>query len=548
MTTGTVPYGARGGTNIDEDEWDQGQPSLGGFTTAEMGWPGRQPSPPGGMPPGDGAYSVPQFLTFSSLVRSAAKAFLYSSDEALRDSQRNARAMRRDPVLIGALRGIQRPVAQLSWHITPDDETNPAEAEAAKLVEYCVKRIPKFQKMKMQLLEAIWFGKYAVELTYEWRTYKGEQKLFVRDFEPINGDKIYHKWDGTPGILVYAGYPGKKEQVDQGLAHFIEPDERCQYIIHEHEPDDSDWLEPELAGAIHGVGVRGRVYWFWWLKQKVFGQLMNYLHRFANGLTIFYYRAGDKRAKQEAEAAARAQFSNSCILYPRWPSENPDLNSVQRLEVGTANADLLWRLVSEYFDAVMVRYIQGQVLSSHAEPTGLGSKVADLQADTLDEIVKYHAVDLAETLQTDLIDVLYAYNAPGVRPGTFEFEVDSPDAEKLMEYGGQLYEWGVPLDEDQVYKISQWQKPKPGGGIVSQVGAMQPAAMGGMQQGVPVAGAPPGQLEGAPQQFATGAIPMSRRGRAQYRRNQQQLSEVRQRELERDRRRNLPKVTFSIAW
>lgn len=535
-------------TDFDHDSWEEGVPNLGGFTAQEMGFPGAQPPPPGGLPPGDGAYSIPQFLTFSALVRSAAKAFLYSSDEALRDSRNNARAMRRDPVLLGALRGIQRPVAQLSWHITPDDETNPAEAEAAKLVEYVVKRIPKFQKMKMQLLEAIWFGKYAVELAYEWRTYKGEQKLFVRDFTPINGDKIYHRWDGTPGVLVYAGYPGKKESVDLGLCHFLEPDERCQYVIHEHEPDDADWLEPEMAGAIHGVGVRGRVYWFWWLKQKVFGQLMNYLHRFANGLTIFYYRAGDPRAKREAEAAAKAQFTNTSILYPRWPSENPDLNNVQRLEVGTANADLLWRLVSDYFDTVMVRYIQGQVLSSHAEPTGLGSKVADLQADTLDEVVKYHAVDLAETLQADLIDVLYSYNAPGVKPGTFEFEVDSPDAEKLMEYGEQLYEWGVPLDEEQVYKISQWQKPRPGGGIVSQVGAMQPAAMGGMQQGVPVAGAAPG-VEQDPErspQFAAGAMPMSRRGRAQFKKNRQQLAEVRRKELE--RAKGLPKRTFSIAW
>ena len=60
-----------------------------------------------------------------------------------------------------------------------------------------------------------------------------------------------------------------------------------------------------------------------------------------------------------------------------------------------------------------------------------------------------------------------------------------------MKYGQIMYEWGVPLDEDQAYKISQWQKPKPGSGIISQIGAMQPAAVGGPQgapQGVPVAG------------------------------------------------------------
>ncbi len=519
----------------DDDAWDE---DLGGFTPQEVGYPGGQPSPPGGLPAGHGGrWTTPSFLSFSTLVRSAAKAFLYSSDEALRDSPSNARAMRRDPVLMGALRGIQYPVAMLSWHITPDDDTNPAEAEAAKVVTYIVERIPRFQTMKMQLLEAIWFGKYAVEVLYEWREYRGEQKLFVRNHHPLNGDKIRYKWDGTPGFLVYPGYPGTRESTDSGLCHFLTPDERLGYLIHEFEPDDADWTEPELAGSIHGVGVRGRLYWFWWLKQQVFAQLMNYLHRFANGLTVFYYQAGNPEAKREAETAAKQQFSNTALLYPRWNSENPDVNSVQRLEVGTASPQLLWNLVSEYFDRIMTRYIQGQDLSSQTDATGLGSGVADLHADTLDTRVKYLAIGLQETIQTDLIDVLYAYNSQGVRPGRFEFEVDSPDSEKIMAYAGQLYEWGVPLDEDQLYKVSQLEKPKPGGGIVTNVGAMQPSAVGGVPQGVPVAGAAGPQ---GPQDQSQQPVPsqMSRRGRAQYAKNQQTLA----------RHGRLPQRRFSVAW
>jgi hypothetical protein len=384
-------------------------------------------------------------------------------------------------------------------------------AEAAKLIEYVIKKIPRFQKMKMQLLEAIWFGKYGVELAYHWKRHKGEDLLFVRDFIPINGDKIRYRWDGTPGVLVYPGYPGKKEATDYGLAHFLTPDERLQYIFHEHEPDDADWEEPEMAGAVHGVGVRGRLYWFWWLKQQVFAQLMNYIHRFANGLTIFYYNAQDPNAKKEAEKAARQQFLNTALLYPRWNSERPDTNGVQRLEVGTASPQLIWNLIDGYFDPVMVRYIQGQVLSSHAEPTGLGSKVADFQANTLDELIKYDAVDLQETLQTDLVEVLYEYNCPGVTPGTFEFEVDTPNSEALMEYAATLYEWGVPLSEEQAYKISQWAKPKPGEGIISKIGAMHPGAMGAAPAGVPTAGPVPGVSN--PSEVLRAARRMWNRGR-----------------------------------
>lgn len=459
----------------------------GGFTAQELGFPGRQPKITS-MPPGDGAQVTPTFLTFSGLVQSAARAYRYTFDEATRDSMQNARAMRRDAVLMGSLRARQRPTAQLTWHITPKDETDPAEAEAAKLITECVEAIPRFQKMKMQLLESLWFGRYAVELTWRWHNWNGQQVLLVDDFVPINGDKLRFKWDGTPGVLVYAGYPGPKEATDWGLCHFLDPQERMSYIIHEHEPDDADWVEPEMAGMIHGVGIRGRLYWYWWMKQQVFGMLMNYLERFASGLTIFYYNASDPQAKAEAAAAAAQQFSQTALLYPRWNSERPDTNKVERLEVGTASPALLQNLVTEYFDNIMVQYILGQTLSSSAASTGLGSGVADLHENTLAEIIKYDAVDLAETLQTDLINVMYKYNCPGVRPGKFEFEVDSPNSEELMAYGAQLYEWGVALDEEQAYKISQWQKPKPGGGIISKLGAMQPAAAVGQPQGVPTVG------------------------------------------------------------
>ncbi len=485
-----------------------------GFTAGEMGYPRGGASSPGNMPPGDGGFTTPNFLTFSGLVQSAARAYRYTFDEAIRDSPTNARAMRRDPVLMGALRARQRPTAQLTWHITAHDETDPAESESAELITQIVEAIPRFQKMKMQLLESVWFGKFAVEVSYMWDTWFGDkQVLLVRDFIPINGDKIRYRWDGTPGILVYAGFPGSKEATDWGLCHFLSPDERRQYIIHEHEPDDADWVEPEMAGSIHGVGVRGRLYWFWWLKQQVFGLLMNYLTRFANGLTIFYYNASDPRAKLEAEKAARQQFSQVALLYPRWNTERPDTNKVERLEVGTASPTLLWNLVGEYFDNIMVQYILGQTLSSGAEATGLGSGLAELHGDTLAEIIKYDAVDLAETIQTDLINVLYEYNCPGVRPGKFEFEIDSPNSEELMNYGQILYNWGVALDEDQAYKISQWQKPQPGGGIITKLGAMQPAGVpGAVPQGVPQAGAAPG-MNGQQQQDVAQTVPYKRNGK-----------------------------------
>jgi phage gp29-like protein len=481
------------------------------YSAGEMGFPPPPPPPPGDLPPGGGGASTPHFLSFAGLVQTAARTYRYTFDEAIRDNRANALAMRRDCVLWAALRARQMPTSQLSWDLSARDETDPAEVEAAKLVTEVIESIPRFQVMKMLLLEALWFGKYATEVVYGWETWRGRQVLTVQGFYPINGDKIRFKWDGTPGVLVNGTYPGSWEATDWGMAHFVTPEEREQYVIHEHEPDDADWTEGEMAGAVHGVGLRGRLYWFWWLKQQVFGLLMNYLERFSNGVTVFYYNAHNPEAQAAAAAAAQQQFSNTALLYPRWVSENPDTNKIERLEVGTASPALLQSLVETYFDDVMTRAILGQTLSSSAQATGLGSGVAELHGETLDEIIKYDAVNLEETLQRDLVNVLYRYNAPGVRPGKFKFSVDTPNAEAVLGYAGQLYQMGMALDEDQLYDVSQLTKPKPGGGIVSQIGQMAPAAVQIPAQGVPTAqpaGAPPGQMP----PDAAGALAYRRNG------------------------------------
>ena len=409
--------------------------------------------------------------------------------------------MRRDVVCWSALRARQRPTSQLGWNLDPRDETDPAEAEAAKLIKEIIEDTPRFQKLKMQLLESLWFGKYASELIYRWENHKGRTCLKVVDHIPIMGDKIRFKWDGTPGFLVHANFPGTWEATDWGMAHFLSASERQQYIIHEHEPDDADWTEADMAGSVHGVGLRGRLYWFWWLKQQVLGLLMTYLQRFAMGLTIFYYEAGNPQAEAQATQAATTQFANAAMIYPRWNSENPDVNSIQRLEVGTASPALLEKLVTDYFDSIMVKAILGQTLSSDVGATGLGSGVASLHSHTLDEIIKYDGIDFQETLQTDLVNVLYRWNCPGVRPGKFAFEIDSPNSEEIAKYMDMALSWGLSLDEDQVRKVLQLTKPKPGGGIVTQVPPMGAMPPGAQPQGIPQMGGQPSGQPGMMQQM-----------------------------------------------
>jgi phage gp29-like protein len=479
-----------------------------GYSPQELGFPGPPAPPPGDLPPGGGGASVPSFLQFAALIQSGARTYRYTFDEALRNNPANARAMWRDAVIWKTVRARQMPTAALSWHIDPRDETNPAEQEAAKIVTAIVERIPNFQRFRMCLLDAIWFGRSGVEMLFKWDQVYGRTCLTLRDFNPVNGDSLKFRHTGEVGVLVHSSFPGTWEPTDWGMAHFLTPAEREQFVVHRHEPEAADWLEGDLAGAINGVGLRGRLYWCWWMKQQVFALLMNYLERFANGLTIFYYDAHNPQAKAEAERAAREQYSNNALLYPRW-AEGKDTNGVQRLEAGTASPALLQSLVTEYFDAIIKETIIGQTLTSDTAATGLGSGVADLHGMTLARIIKYDATNLDATIQADLIDLLYRWNCPGVPPGRYSSEVDTPNAKEVLGYAETMFDMGVALDEGQLYKISQLQKPKPGGGIVSKLGGMQPAAVGGEPQGVPVAGeaGPPGDPSQQAQQPAESQQP-----------------------------------------
>ena len=477
------------------------------LTPEELGFPPSQPPGPAELPPGDGRYSIPYFTQFAGVVSTAARTYLRVFDEALRQCPQNAEAMRRDPVIFKSLRLRQYPTAQLGFHIEPDDETNPEEIEAATQIEKIIERIPRRQDLMRLLLEAIWYGRYGVQIRYEWtkrRAVNGLNStrwLTPVDFTPIHGDSIYYKWSGQIGILVNPGYmSGNLQPTDLGMARFLNPLERQQFIFHRHEPEAAEFTAGEMAGRVHGVGLRDRLYWVWWLKYNTYAMLTNYLERFSNGLTIFYYEGGNDKAKQEAFEAAKQQFTTHALLYPRYPGVG-SLNGVERLEVGTATPSLLERLVTGYYDGIIEQTILGQNLTYETAPTGLGSGVAEAHGRTFDQIIKYDAQNLEATEQADLVAVLYRWNYPKLTPGRIVYEIDTPNATEVLEHAQMLYQMGLAVDADSLYNVTKLAKPKQDSQTVSKVAPMQPAAVDQVPAGVPIAGQPgPDQQQLSPQE------------------------------------------------
>src|SRR5690606_33708407 len=80
--------------------------------------------------PRDGASDVPRCLSFTQLINSVSRTYRWTHDEALLHSHANARAMRRDPILLDALRARQIPVVLLPWHLEGPRANDQAQADA----------------------------------------------------------------------------------------------------------------------------------------------------------------------------------------------------------------------------------------------------------------------------------------------------------------------------------------------------------------------------------------------------------------------------------
>lgn len=489
-------------------------PTNSQYSPQEMGHPG--PPPPAGLilPPGGGGASVPQFLSFQSIYNFAGDLFRWNFDEALQNSLANALAMENDPVIYSALNDRKLQTAQISWHIEPDDETNPAEVEAAAAITKTIERMPNRQQYRMTLLEALWYGKSAAQMIYKWDFKGGRKRLKPVDWWPVNGDKIRGNGAREIGIFVYAAAPVTWIPSDLGPVHMLTPEERQQFVVHSFEPRDANWTQPGFTGQVMGCGLRSRIYWFWWLKSNVFAMLTNYLERFSQGLTVFYYDAHNPQAKAEMIEAAQAQWSKTIMVLPRW-SETRDTNSIERHEVGTASPALLENLVTGYFDSEIRRAILHQDLTTGTAPTGLGSGVAMAHADTMSRVVKYDAIDLQETEQRDLVDVLYRWDYPDFTPGRIVYEVDDPNAEELLANAQIFYEMGGQVDLDHLAKTLGLPAPTQGSQVGAKVGGMQAAAIDtDAPAGVPVVGQPGPMPAGVPGPVPQGApMQMSRRGR-----------------------------------
>jgi len=120
------------------------------------------------LPPGRGKRFIEHISTFQTRLQSFWSKIYVNSDEAYRESRENATAMRRDPVIMQPLRERQLATALLEHHVLPEDDRDPVQKKVASELQQIINETPHFTKFKQVLLEAIWYGKYGINVVYNW--------------------------------------------------------------------------------------------------------------------------------------------------------------------------------------------------------------------------------------------------------------------------------------------------------------------------------------------------------------------------------------------
>lgn len=466
------------------------------------------------VPPGYGRFPVGHVTSFQSILTSAARVYR-QYDEAVKNSLDNARFMRNDCGIMECLEARQRCVALLNWHLEPENDKDQVQKDLCVKLTAILKRIRRFTEYRRVLLEAIWFGKNAIQHQYGYENVGGEMRLMPKPryigqtgWAPIHGDKLCFRfddgsltegqYDGQLGIRVGMTYAAgrffqnnerwKIETTDRGPAYFLSEEDRRLVAVHKHMIEDGEYEDAISAGKIHGIGIRSRIYWEWVQKQETLAFLMEYLERCAGGIQLWKFPAGNLPAKNETEKAAQEYVGagRNVMLVPVPMGDDAHQYGVEVIEPGMAGIDMLKDILSNYFGHRIKRYILGQVLTSEAESTGLGSGVADAHMDTLMQIVKYDATNLEETITFELLQWIKEWNFPEARNIHVRFVIDteSDDAKEKLEAWQIAYDMGCTLKAQQVMEQVGAAMPGPEDEVLSKQKQQENEAKLGMQQGM----------------------------------------------------------------
>ena len=318
------------------------------------------------------------------------------------------------------------------------------------------------------LHEAVWYGVSATNIVYERDAILGVR---VKEWFPFAADTLAFDQRGNLAMRVGSAYINEPSVTDLGfdsLVHLFNDDERRSVVLHRVFTTAPNFIDPNTADSVYrGVGARDVCWYIWLLKQEILQNAAAYAERYALGIRVGYYPSGNDAAKAEMLTVLQNLVNDNSVVLPRI-GPNESMYDIDIKDANSGKADIFMRLV-DWCSGKLKEAILGQSLSSEAGSTGLGSGVADLHADTLSRVIRYHADTLAESLTSDLVRVIASMlgaTEDEARGLQFQFAPERPNVKERIEAVEKFVALGGRVSEREVRDLLGLAQPADGEAVL----------------------------------------------------------------------------------
>jgi hypothetical protein len=405
------------------------------------------------------------YLSVNKILRQGSLAF--------RKDRNLQRQMRYDPDIMGPLVMLQLSVACAEWAVqVPADMQGDEQAtEQAAFVEKLLKNTPRFTDMMRHLLDALWYGRSAVNMVFG----KQGETIYIRDWMPIHGDSLTMTELGQLGLKVGPRYytqtiGGAAPDTDKINGTVIgwdsrvlplDDQQRATIALHTYQPQGVDFDDPyEAENAYLGRGMRDLVWYYWSLKQAALQNWATYIERYSMGIRVGNYPVGNEAAKADMESAMQNLLGDVSVLIPKNADGSDAGFGINIMEPNGGNAEAFAKMV-EYLTENIKEVILGQTGTSQAVSSGLGSSIGDQHAQTLNRQVTYIANALAETITREIVTPLFRMNfGDDAVPPSFSFSVSKPNPDEYMKAIEAFTKLGGRVSEREARKVLGLAEPE----------------------------------------------------------------------------------------
>ena len=376
--------------------------------------------------------------------------------------------MRADADIEGVLRSLLVTLAGLEWNVLSDDESDPRLVKLAERIAEIISAAPRRSDMFRSLHEAVWYGCSAVNVVYDRDPRLGVR---IREWLPLASDTLAFDQTGNVAMRVGSAYINQASVTDLGfdsLVHLFDDNERRAIVLHRVFTTAPNFIDPNSAETVYrGVGARDVCWYIWLLKQEVLQNAAAYVERYALGIRVGYYPAGNDAAKSEMMTILQNLVNDNSVVLPRI-SPTESMYDIDIKDANGGRAQIFMELVN-WLSGKLKEAILGQSLSSEAGGTGMGSGVADLHADTLSRVIRYHADCLAESLTTDLVRIIAGMlgaSEEDARRIRFVFAPERPNPKERLEAIQTFIQMGGRVSEREVRDLLGLSDPEDGESVL----------------------------------------------------------------------------------